>query len=64
VETVQEASPSGDQPVKVDPVNVKWRATASFLTEPYFGADAYVTKDGLMFAQVTTFDGAALKFKP
>jgi hypothetical protein len=47
-----------------DTVNVKWRATASFLTEPYFGADAYVTKDGLMFAQVTTFDGAALKFKP
>jgi hypothetical protein len=47
-----------------DTVNVKWRATAPFLTEPYLGADAYVTKDGLMYAQVTTFDGAALKFKP
>jgi hypothetical protein len=47
-----------------DTVNVKWRATASFLAEPYLGADAYVTKDGLMVAQVTTFDGAALKFKP
>jgi hypothetical protein len=45
-------------------VNVKWRVTAPFLAEPYLGADAYVTKDGLMFAQVTTFDGAALKFKP
>jgi hypothetical protein len=47
-----------------DTVNVKWRATAPFLAEPYLGADAYVTKDGLMYAQVTTFDGAALKFKP
>jgi hypothetical protein len=47
-----------------DTVNVKWRANAPFLAEPYFGADAYVTSGGLMVAQVTTFDGAALKFKP
>jgi len=47
-----------------DTVIVKWRATAPFLVEPYLGADAYVTRDGLMFSQVSTFDGAALKFRP
>ena len=46
-----------------DTVNVQWRGTASFLAEPYRGADAYVTKDGLMYAQVTTFDGTQLKMK-
>jgi len=44
-------------------VNVQWVATAPFLAEPYKGADAYVTRGGLMAAQVTTFDGAALKRK-
>ena len=44
-------------------VNVQWVATAPFLAEPYKGADAYVTRDGLMAAMVTTFDGAALKKK-
>jgi hypothetical protein len=44
-----------------DTINVQWRATADFLAEPYRGADAYVTKDGLMYAQVTTFDAAQLK---
>ena len=44
-------------------INVQWRATAPFLAEPYRGADAYVTKDGLMWAQVTTFDGAQIKKK-
>src|SRR5262245_47901804 len=34
-----------------DTINVQWRATADFLLEPYLGADAYITKDGLMFAQ-------------
>lgn len=47
-----------------DVVNVQWRADAPFLLEPYRGADAYETKDGLMAAQVTTFDAAALKMKP
>ena len=44
-------------------VNVQWRATAEFLAAPYLGADAYETKDGLLQAQVTTFDGAQLKRK-
>lgn len=46
-----------------DTINVQWKATADFLVEPYRGADAYVTKDGLMWAQVTTFDGAQIKKK-
>lgn len=44
-------------------LNVIWEADADFLTEPYKGADAYVTKDGFMYAQVTTFDGSKLKMK-
>lgn len=44
-------------------LNVIWEADAAFLEEPYKGADAYVTKDGFMYAQVTTFDGSKLKFK-
>ena len=46
-----------------DTVNVQWRAEAPFLKEPYLGVDAYETKDGLMAAQVTTFDAAGLKMK-
>lgn len=45
-------------------LNVMWRAEADFLSEPYKGSDAYVTRNGLMAAQVTTFDGSKLKFKP
>ena len=44
-------------------LNVEWRATADFLAEPYRGADAYVTRDGLMAAQVTTFQRDLLKTK-
>ena len=44
-------------------VNVQWRANADFLGEPYRGADAYVTENGLMRAQVSTFDAAELKKK-
>jgi hypothetical protein len=43
---------------------VSWIATAPFLAEPYRGADAYITDDGLMVSMVSTFDGAELKFKP
>jgi hypothetical protein len=46
-----------------DTINLQWVAKADFLAEPYRGADAYVTKDGLMWAQVTTFDGAQMKKK-
>ena len=38
-----------------DTVNVQWRADADFLKEPYRGADAYVTRNGLLVAQVSTF---------
>ncbi len=46
-----------------DTVNVQWVADADFLAKPYKGADAYVTKDGFMYAQVTTFDGNDLQRK-
>jgi predicted metal-dependent phosphotriesterase family hydrolase len=45
-------------------INMQWKAEACFLAEPYLGADAYETWRGLMVAQVTTFDGAALKINP
>ena len=41
----------------------QWVATGPFLAEPYKGSDAYITKDGLMQAMVSTFDGAELKMK-
>jgi hypothetical protein len=44
-------------------INVQWRADAPFLSEPYRGADAYETHDGLMAAQVTTFDAKQLKMR-
>jgi hypothetical protein len=44
-------------------ISVSWVGNADFMSEPYRGADAYITKDGLMQAQVTTFDGAQLKMK-
>lgn len=43
--------------------NVMWKAEAPFLSEPYIGSDAYVTRDGMMAAMVTTFDGSKMKFK-
>jgi ketosteroid isomerase-like protein len=46
-----------------DTINVSWRLEADFLKEPYKGADAYVTRDGMMQGQVTTFDTADMKFK-
>ena len=45
-----------------DTVNVSWRVEAEWLAEPYKGADAYATRDGLMYVQVTTFDPADMKF--
>jgi hypothetical protein len=46
-----------------DTIAAQWVATGSFLAEPYKGSDAYITKDGLMQAMVSTFDGGALKMK-
>ena len=46
-----------------DTLNVQWRADAPFLAQPYRGADAYETKDGLMQAQVTTFKRQDVKTK-
>jgi hypothetical protein len=46
-----------------DTFATQWVATADFLAEPYRGSDAYITKNGLMQAMVTTFDGGALKMK-
>ena len=45
-------------------ISVQWSANASFLTKPYLGADAYITKNGLMYAQVTTFGAPPLPYKP
>ena len=47
-----------------DTLVTQWVATAPFLAEPYKGSDAYITKDGMMQAMVSTFDGGALKMKP
>ena len=46
-----------------DTFATQWVATADFPAEPYRGSDAYITKDGLMQAMVTTFDGGALKIE-
>ena len=45
-----------------DTVNVQWRVDADFLKEPYRGADAYITRNGLLMAQVSTFQRD--QFKP
>lgn len=46
-----------------DTINVSWRVEADWLASPYKGGDAYVTKDGMMQTQVTTFNPADMKFK-
>jgi hypothetical protein len=46
-----------------DTIGVSWRVEADWLAEPYKGADAYVTKDGMMQLLVTTFKPADMKFK-
>jgi len=44
-------------------VNVIWRAEAPFFAKPYRGSEAFETRDGLLAAQVTTWDPAAIKMK-
>lgn len=46
-----------------DSINVQWRADSPLLQETYRGADAYETHDGLMAAQVTTWNPSELKWK-
>ncbi len=46
-----------------DTVVVQWVVDAPFLQEPYKGVDAYITADGLMVSQVSTFNTADIKFK-
>ena len=44
-------------------ISAQWRATSQFLAEPYLGADAYVTRNGLLQAIVTTFQPEQMKKK-
>lgn len=44
-------------------VNVIWRADAPFLAEPYKGSEAFETREGMLVAQVTTWDPSAMKMK-
>lgn len=46
-----------------DVINVQWRADSPLLKAPYRGADAYETHNGLMAAQVTTWNPADLQWK-
>ncbi len=44
-------------------VTIHWRIVGPGLLEPYHGTDAYITKDGLMASQVTTFVRGDVKEK-
>ena len=44
-------------------VNVIWRCEAPFFAEPYRGSEAFETRNGLLAAQVTTWDPSAIKMK-
>jgi hypothetical protein len=44
-------------------LNVQWVVTGDAVAEPYRGADAYETRNGLMTGQVSTFDAAQVKLK-
>jgi hypothetical protein len=46
-----------------DTVNVVWRIEAPFFVEPYRGAEAFETRNGLLVVQVTTWDPSAIKMK-
>ncbi len=46
-----------------DTIGVSWRVEADWLAEPYKGTDAYVTKNGMMQLNVTTFKPTDMKFK-
>ena len=42
---------------------VQYRVTAPFLRKTYRGSDAYITRNGLMASQVSTFRASDLKMK-
>jgi ketosteroid isomerase-like protein len=46
-----------------DTLTIHWRIVGDALQEPYHGTDAYITKNGLMASQVTTFVRPDLKEK-
>jgi ketosteroid isomerase-like protein len=46
-----------------DTLVVQWRITGDALAEPYDGSDAYITRDGLMAAQVSTFVPGDMKLR-
>jgi hypothetical protein len=46
-----------------DTFAVQYRVTAPFLKRTYRGSDAYITRDGLMVSQVSTFRASDLKTK-
>lgn len=46
-----------------DTITIHWRIVGPGLLEPYHGTDAYITKNGLMASQVTTFVRGDLKEK-
>ncbi len=45
-------------------VTVQWRAEAEFLAAPYLGADAFITRDGLLYVRMTTFAAEQLPLGP
>ena len=46
-----------------DTIGVSWRAGANWLEEPYKGADASVTKGGMIRFIVTTFKPTDMTFR-
>jgi hypothetical protein len=49
--------------VRGNTVNVVWRVEAPFFAAPYRGSEAFETRNGLLVAQVTTWDPGAIKMK-
>lgn len=44
-------------------ITIHWKIVGPGLVEPYHGTDAYITKDGLMASQVSTFVRGDVKEK-
>jgi hypothetical protein len=52
-----------DSKTFADTVTVRWRMEADFLSQPYYGAVTYVTHDGLIYVQTTTFNPNTMPYK-